>query len=70
MYISICHSDRNQSEFSIKVYGDWIDMDSHLDVAEVPTEEEICNAVMNPRTFKSSDEEENSVASSKEIVEL
>jgi hypothetical protein len=32
------------------VYDDWIDMDSHLGAA-VPIEEEICNAVLNPRTM-------------------
>jgi hypothetical protein len=30
---------------------DCIDVDSHLNVAEVPTEEEICNAIMNPQTI-------------------
>jgi hypothetical protein len=28
-------------ELSEEVYEDWIDMNSHLDVAEVPTEEKI-----------------------------
>ncbi|KAL4105078.1 hypothetical protein QTP88_020353 [Uroleucon formosanum] len=27
-----------------EVYGDWFDVDSHLDVAEIQTEEEICNS--------------------------
>lgn len=42
----------------------WVDVDTHLEVAEVPTEEEICNAVLNSQTFEQADidgvEEENS----------
>jgi hypothetical protein len=38
-------------ELSEEIYEDWIDVDSHLDVVEVPTEEEICNVVMNPQTI-------------------
>jgi hypothetical protein len=48
-------------------------VDSHLNVAEVPIEEEICNMVMNPQTNEQVDtenEEENSKAlpSSKKII--
>jgi hypothetical protein len=35
-------------DLSHEVYGDWVDVDLHLDVAEIQTEEEICNTVMNP----------------------
>ena len=64
-------------DLSDEVYGDWIDMDSHLDVAEIQTEEEICNAAMNHQTIEQAntdDEEENSETplappSNKEIVE-
>lgn len=64
-------------DLSDEVYGDWVDVDSHLDVAEIQTEEEICNSVMNPQTIEranTDDEEENSEAplappSNKEIVE-
>jgi hypothetical protein len=34
-----------------EVYKDRIDVYSHLDVAEVLIEKEICNAVMNPQTI-------------------
>lgn len=47
---------------SDEVYGNWINMDSHLDAAEIQTEEEICNVVMNSQTIKQAntdDEEEN-----------
>ena len=50
-------------DLSDEVYGDWIDMDSRLDVAEIQTEEEICNAAMNHQTIEQAntdDEEENS----------
>ena len=39
-------------ELSEAVYGNWIDVNSHLGVAEVPTEKEISNAVMKPQTIK------------------
>jgi hypothetical protein len=50
----------------------WIYVDSHFDVTEIQTEEEICNTIMNPQTI-TDNEEENSetslaLSSSKEIV--
>jgi len=63
-------------DFSNEVYGDWTDVDSHLDVAEIQTEEKIFIAVMNSQTIEkvnTDDGEENSGAplaspSNKEIV--
>lgn len=55
----------NPIDLSDEVYGDWIDADSHLDEAEVQTEEEICNAVLNIQKIEQAntdDEEENSEA--------
>jgi len=34
------------------VYEVWIDVDSYHNVSKVPTEEEICNVVMNPQTIE------------------
>lgn len=49
-----------------EVNGDWIDVNfAHLDVAEIQTEEVICNVVMNPQTIEQAntdDEDENSEA--------
>jgi len=64
-------------DLSDEVYGDLVDVDSHLDVAEIQTEEEIFNVVVNPQTIEwanTDDEEENSETplappSNKEIVE-
>jgi len=72
-----CLPEKLVVDLSDEVYGDWVDVDSHLDVAEIQTEEEICNAVLNPQTIEranTDDEEENSEAppahpSNKEIVE-
>lgn len=57
------------------MYGDCIDVDSHLEIAEIPTEEEICNVILNPQTLEQADiddaEEENSERSpsNKDIME-
>lgn len=34
------------------VYINWIDEDSHFDVAEVSIKEEICNAFMSPQKIE------------------
>lgn len=47
-----------------EMYGNWTDVDSRLEIAEAPTEYEICNAIVNPQTLELADiddveEEEN-----------
>lgn len=51
-------------EFSEEVFTIWIDVYSHLDVAEVLTEVEICITVMNSQTIEQVDtnNEKNSEA--------
>lgn len=37
------------------MYGDRVAVDSHLEIAEVPTENDICNAILNPQTLEQAD---------------